>query len=121
MRYVYNKKRKQCIMLYKATDLAGYALTCRDGEIGHVADFVIEDETWAIRYLVIDTKNWWSGKHVVISPGWIEQVSWDASKVFVNLPRDAVKAAPEYRQAVLPTREYEISLYQHYGFQGYWE
>ena len=41
---------------------------CADGEIGHVEDFIIDDETWAIRYLIIDTRNWWPGKKVLISP-----------------------------------------------------
>jgi hypothetical protein len=47
-----------------------------DGEIGHIEDFLIDDETWAIRYLVIDTRNWWPGKRILISPRWIERVGW---------------------------------------------
>ena len=53
-----------------------------DGELGHVADFVIDDRTWAIRYIIIDTRNWWPGKKVLISPKWIERVSWNESKAF---------------------------------------
>ena len=69
-----------------------------DGEIGHIEDFIIDDETWAIRYLVIDTQNWWPGKKVLVSPLWIERVSWDESKVFANLLRETIKQSPEYTE-----------------------
>ena len=96
-----------------------YYIEAEDGAIGHVEDFIIDDETWAIRYLVIDTKNWWPGKKVLISPRWIERVSWEESKVFVRLPREAFKQAPEYTEESLLTREYESRLHGHYNRQGY--
>jgi len=99
--------------------VSGYHIQAQDGEIGHIADFIIDDETWAIRYLVIDPKNWWPGKHVLVSPRWIERVSWEESKVFVNLSRDIIKRSPEYTPESL-SREYETELHQHYSRQGYW-
>lgn len=100
--------------------VTGYHIEAEDGMIGHVDDFIIDDETWAIRYIVIDTKNWWPGKKVLISPRWIERVSWDESKVFVNLSRAAIKQAPEYSDALMLTREYEAGLHGHYKRPGYW-
>ena len=105
----------------RSTDnVCGYEIHALDGEIGHVEDFVIDDETWAIRYLVVGTRNWWPGKKVLISPNWIERVSWSASKVFVNLSRDAIKRSPEYTEESLRTRDYEAGLHRHYDRQGYW-
>ena len=101
-------------------DVSGYSIQATDGEIGHVEDFIIDDETWAIRYLIIDTQNWWSGKKVLIAPSWIERVSWAESKVFVNLPRETIKQALEYTEESLLTRVYEIELHRHYNRQGYW-
>ena len=101
-------------------DVSGHHIQAADGEIGHVEDFIIDDETWAIRYLIIDTRNWWSGKKVLISPQWIERVSWSESKVFVNLSRDTIKKSPEYAEASLLTRDYETGLHRHYNRQGYW-
>jgi hypothetical protein len=100
--------------------VTGYHIEAEDGTIGHVDDFIIDDETWAIRYIVIDTKNWWPGKKVLISPRWIERVGWDESKVFVNLSRAAIKQAPEYSEAAMLTREYEAGLHGHYKRPGYW-
>ena len=100
--------------------VSGYNIQATDGEIGHVEDFVIDDETWAIRYLVVATRNWWPGKKVLVSPQWIERVSWSKAKVFVNLSRDAIKQSPEYTAEALITRDYEAGLYGHYQFEGYW-
>jgi len=106
--------------LRSTDDVSGHHIQAADGEIGHVDDFIIDDETWAIRYLLIDTLNWWPGKKVLLSPHWIERISWDESKVFVNLPREIIKKSPEYMDESLLSRDYEIRLHQHYNRQGYW-
>ena len=105
----------------RSTDaVSGHHIQAADGEIGHVEDFIIDDETWAIRYLIIDTRNWWPGKKVLVSPQWIERVSWNESKVFVNLSRETIKQSPEYTEESLITRDYETGLYRHYQREGYW-
>ena len=100
--------------------VTGHHIQAADGEIGHVEDFIIDDETWAIRYLIIDTRNWWPGKKVLISPQWIERVSWLESKVFVNVPCETIRQSPEYTEESLLTRDYETSLHRHYNRRGYW-
>jgi hypothetical protein len=101
-------------------EVTGYHLLALGGEIGHVDDFIIDDETWAIRYLVVATKNWWPGKKVLISPKWIENVSWEEREVAIGLSRETIKAAPEYTDESLLTRDYETRLYGHYNRDGYW-
>ncbi|SLM32366.1 PRC-barrel domain protein (fragment) [Desulfamplus magnetovallimortis] len=101
----------------------GNNIQAEDGEIGHVEDFIIDDDTWAIRYLVIDTKNWWPGKKVLISTKWLDHISWTQSKVFVNLTRDTIKKAPEYTDEslmLLDYRKYEAGLHEYYKQEGYW-
>ena len=100
--------------------VSGHHLQALDGEIGHVADFIIDDETWAIRYLVVDTRNWWPGKKVLVSTQWIENVSWEERKVFVNLSRATIKESPPYTEESLLTRGYETALHRHYNRKGYW-
>jgi hypothetical protein len=106
--------------LRSTQDVSGHHIQAADGEIGHVDDFIIDDGTWAIRYLIIDTRNWWPGKKVLVSPQWIERVSWDELKVFVNLTRETIKQSPEYTEESLLTRDYETALHRHYNRQGYW-
>ncbi|MFT5365738.1 MAG: sporulation protein YlmC with PRC-barrel domain [Candidatus Latescibacterota bacterium] len=102
-------------------EVSGYHIQAKDREIGHVEDFIIDSKTWAIRYLIVDTQNWWPGKKVLVAPQWIEEVSWEESKVIVNLSRETIKQGPEYKEASLVTREYETGLYQHYDQEGYWD
>jgi hypothetical protein len=101
-------------------DVSGHHIHASDGDIGHVDDFIIDDEVWAIRYLVIDTRNWWPGRKVLVSPKWIESISWAESKVFVNLSRQTIQQSPEYTDESLLTRDYEGRLHRHYNRKGYW-
>ena len=98
----------------------GHHIEASNGSVGHVEDFILDDETWTIRYLVIDTRNWLPGKRVLVSPQWIDRVSWSASTVFVNLSRETIEHAPEYREDSLLTREVESGLHRHYNREGYW-
>jgi hypothetical protein len=98
----------------------GNYLHAIDGEIGHVDDFIMDDDTWTIRYLIVNTSNWWPGKKVLVSPQWIDHVGWNDKTVFVNCSRAAVQQAPEYTDTLLLTRDYELGLHGHYNRQGYW-
>ena len=98
----------------------GYHIQATDGDIGHVKDLLVEDRTWAIRYLIVHTSNWWGGHDVLVSPQWIEAVSWADAKVSVGLTRQAVKDAPLYDAAAHLDREQEQAMHEHYGRPGYW-
>jgi hypothetical protein len=100
--------------------VSGYEIHALDGDLGHVEDFIIDDGTWTIRYLIINTGNWWPGKKFLVSPHWIKRVSRAESKVFVNLSRAAIQKSPEYTNESLPDRDYEAGLYKHYNHKGYW-
>lgn len=106
--------------LRSAWGTKGYYLEASDGEIGHVSQFIVNDETWAIRYIEVSTQNWWPGKKVLISPAWVERVSWEDSKVYIAGSRETVKNCPEYNDAMPITRDYEIKLYNYYGQPPYW-
>ncbi len=106
--------------LRSAREIKGYYMEASDGEIGHVSQFVVNDESWAIRYLEVSTQNWWPGKKVLISPAWVERVSWDESKIYIAGSRETVKNCPEYNEAMPINRDYEIKLYNYYGQPPYW-
>ena len=106
--------------LRDASKVKGYRIQASDGEIGHVDDFMIDEASWAIRYMVVDTSKWWSGRRVLIAPTWIREVSWEESAVFISVTRDQVKRSPEYDPAGDVARGYEEDLYSHYGQSGYW-
>jgi len=97
-----------------------YHIEATDGDIGHVQGFLVDEDTWAIRYIIVDTSNWWLGHQVLITPQWIEDVSWPDATVSVNLTRLAVKSAPPYDPATYLDRKQELGLHEHYGRPGYW-
>lgn len=103
------------VHLRSAGEIRGYHIQGSDDPIGHVADFIVDDETWAIRYLVIDMSNWWFGKKVLLAPQWAERVSWEERMVYVNVTRQAIKDGPEWKSSDDISREYEARLYDYYG------
>jgi uncharacterized protein YrrD len=107
--------------LRSARDVMGYYIHATDGDIGHVEDFLLDDESWAIRYIVVDTRNWLPGRKVLVSPEWIRNVSWEESKVHVDLSKRHIEAAPEFDPSVPLAREHEERLYTHHGRAKYWE
>lgn len=106
--------------LHSCEALVGYQILATDGDLGHVENFLVEDETWAIRYMVVNTSNWWGGHHVLIAPPWVEKVSWEDSAISVDLTQEAIKAAPPYDAAALFDRQQEAAMHEHYGRSRYW-
>jgi hypothetical protein len=102
-------------------EVAGYHIEASDGEIGHIEDFIFDDETWKIRYVVVDTKNWLPGRKVLVSPLWVEDVSWRKRRVRVDLTQEEIKSSPEYDPTAPVNRQYEERLYDYYGRPRYWD
>ena len=108
------------IHLRSATELRGYNIEGGDGAIGHIEDFIVDDVSWSIHYLVINTSNWWVGKKVLVAPQWASSIRWLERKVNVDLSRQAIKSSPEWNPGETINREYEARLYDYYGRPAYW-
>jgi uncharacterized protein YrrD len=106
--------------LRSARAVTGYHIHATDGDIGHVEDFLVDDRSWTIRYMIVSTTNWWPGKKVLVAPPWVERVDWDLSKVHATLTREQIKNSPEYDPARPVERAYEAELHGHYGQPRYW-
>jgi hypothetical protein len=113
--------RSEDVHLRSAREVRGYHVQGNDGAIGHVEDFIIDDETWEVRYLVVDTKNWWFGRKVLVGPHWAKSISWEQKKVHVDLSRGAIENSPEWDGSSPINREYEAHLYDYYGRPVYWD
>jgi hypothetical protein len=108
------------IHLRSASEVRSYDVVGRDESIGHIEDFIADDTTWAIRYLVIDTSNWWFGKKVLVAPEWAKRISWDSKSVSFDLTRDQIENSPAWKPTQAIQRAYGARLYDHYGRPGYW-
>jgi hypothetical protein len=107
--------------LRSGEELKGYHIQALDQSFGHVEQLVFEQENWAIRYLVIDTRNWLPGKRVLLSPMWLASVNWPDMSVYADLDRATIQRAPEYTHDQPITREFETQLFAHYSRPPYWE
>jgi PRC-barrel domain len=120
-RWVWAVRRGTDPHLRSTHAVTGYHIRATDGDIGHVEDFLVDDESWAIRYLVVKTGGWRSGKKVLLAPAWIERVDWHHSEVHVKVTRAQIDKSPEYDPAHPIDREYESRLEGHYGQPGDWD
>jgi len=101
------------------TEVTGYGIHATDGMIGHVENFLLEDDNWAIRYLVVDTKDWWFGQHVLISPYAVRGINLARCEVTLDLSRVRVKSSPPWTPLDLIDQAYEKRLHSHYAWPGY--
>ena len=108
--------------LRSAAEVTGYAIHATDGSIGHVSDFIFDNETWAIRYLVVETRNWWpGGKSVLIGVHWIGRIDWAERNVHVTITLAQVRSSPIYDDSSPVHRDYEARLHSAYDRTGYWD
>lgn len=85
--------------LRSCDEVMGYHIEASDGPLGHVDDFSVDDETWALVHLIVDTRNWLPGRKVVVAVPWIETVSWPERRVYVDMTREEIRTSPEVEQA----------------------
>ena len=95
--------------------ITGYHIHATDGEIGHVEDFLVDDAGWNIRYIKIDTKNWWPGERVLISPLSVREIDWGGKLVHINVDRQQIKDAPPYDPSITVDGAYEEKFLTYYG------
>lgn len=100
--------------------ISGHSIHALDGELGHVRDFVVDDLNWAIRYIVVDAGPWWKDQKVIISPQWIQKISWPEKAVYLNVTREKIRLSPAYSEDALISRDYESRLHIHYDKKAYW-
>ncbi|MGM9482811.1 PRC-barrel domain-containing protein [Roseateles sp. NT4] len=109
------------MQLRSAEQVCGYELQAAGRGIGQVQDFVFDDESWQIRYLVVDTQSWWPrGRKVLIALPWVDRIDWARQEIHVSLTREQVKCSPVYQDVASIHRDYEILLHANYQRAGYW-
>ncbi|MEJ0069737.1 MAG: PRC-barrel domain-containing protein [Pseudomonadota bacterium] len=97
--------------------LTGSDIQALDGEIGHVEDLLVEEAGWRVRYITVDTKNWWPGEKVLISPRSVREIDWTNRLVHLDVDRQKVKDSPPYDPAVTVDGAYDETLLTYYGIR----
>jgi uncharacterized protein YrrD len=112
-------------MYQKIKELYGKKLSATDGHIGHVTDFYFDDKTWTIRYLVVDTGAWLTGRMVLLTshafgPSFGKSET-EPDLLTVNLTRKQIEDSPSIDTQRPVSRQYELEYYRYYGWPAYWE
>jgi uncharacterized protein YrrD len=97
----------------------GYHVEATDGAIGHIENFILDDVGWDIRYLIVDTGNWWSGQHVLISPFAVRNINWLKENVVLDVSCDRVRNSPPWKPLDLIDKSYQQRLHGYYEWPGY--
>ena len=102
-------------------EIEGYHIAASDGDIGHLKDVIVDDSTWQIQYLVVNTGNWLFQRKVLIPCISLETIRWADRRVHVSMLRTDIKNSPEYNPDAPIAREYEQALHDHYRQKPYWQ
>ncbi|MBB1309474.1 PRC-barrel domain-containing protein [Pseudoalteromonas sp. SR41-8] len=98
----------------------GSVVNGSDGEIGHIQGLLIDEHTFAIRYVIVRANDWWIGHDILVAPHWFNDLKWAESSVKVNHTRAEIQGAPAYEPLVKMDRDWEIAMHDHYAREGYW-
>ena len=104
--------------LRSVDEVTGYRVHAVDGEIGHVENLMLDDADWSVRYFIVDTRNWWFGQRVLISPLAVKAIDWFDRHVELNVSRERVKASPPWDPLAAFDDDYTKRLHKHYGWPG---
>ena len=102
--------------LRSTKSVTSYHIHATDGEIGHVEDFIVDDESWSIRYVTVDTKNWWPGKRVLISPRSVREIDWTDGMMHLDIDRQHVKDSPPYDPSIAVDEVYDRQFTSYYNW-----
>jgi hypothetical protein len=108
-------------MLKSLKQLYGGKLSATDGEIGHVKDFYFDDQSWVVRYVVVDTGSWLPGREVLVSPHAFVSLDWSGKLPLLSLTRKQIEDCPSIEAHKPVSRQYEEAYHKHYGWPYYWE
>src|SRR5262249_34141647 len=110
-------------MLRNASDMKGLTILATNGEIGMVDHFYFDDDTWTIRYIVVDTGGWLSGISghlVLISPYAFGSTDWHHRRIQVKLTMQHGAESPEIATHKPVSRQHEADFNGYYGYPFYW-
>jgi hypothetical protein len=100
--------------------LIGFSVQASDGAIGHVDDFYFHETDWAIRYVVVDLGRWLPGRKVLLAPGALSPPRWERRTLPVDCTRRQIETSPPIDTDKPVTRQHEIALGRHFGWELYW-
>lgn len=100
--------------LRSVREISGYQLEDADGEAGQLVGFLVDNEVWALRYVVIQTGSWFAKQQRLLTVSHISAINWERRTLTTSLHRERIAASPEYADALLLDPAFENRLLQYY-------
>lgn len=100
----------------RCSELLKHTIQATDGEIGSLSDILFDDETWSVRYFVVKTGGWLSGRKVLILPQSVNRTESPGDTIPVQLTRQQIKESPDVDTDRPVSRQHEVQLGTYYGF-----
>jgi uncharacterized protein YrrD len=113
-------KKRRHIMLRSTKEILGYGIQAIDGRIGKAQDFYFDDQSWTIRYVVVDTGGWLAGRQVLISPASVEEPDWSSGLMPVRLTRQTIEKSPPIESDMPVSIQEEEKMVAYYEWPFYW-
>ncbi len=108
------------LRLRSMKEIIGYSVEATDGEIGFIANFIIDDADWTVRYMIVDIKRLLPGRKVLLALDWIEKIDEESKKLIVNVTKDLIESAPHYDPEKPVNRAIETEIFDFYKKEYYW-
>ncbi len=109
------------VMFNTIKEIYGCKLVATDGVIGHVKDCYFDDQSWTVRYLVVDTGTWLDQRLVLLSPHALRHLDKANKSIEVNLTRKQIEDSPSFDTHRPVSRQHEEEYYRYYGWPAYWD
>jgi sporulation protein YlmC with PRC-barrel domain len=100
--------------LRAAKELMGYKLLDHDGEIGSIADFLLDTSGWTISHLAIDLSSDYAGRRVLLPVSYVEKVGWKDKDVLTTMPASHLRDAPPYDEVTRTDSTHLATVREYY-------
>jgi uncharacterized protein YrrD len=107
--------------LRSTKELIGYSAKSRNQYIGRIKDYLVDDKSWALRYTIIDTDSFLSGKKIIIASHWAIDIDWFSKTIFFDIDEQVIKNGPSYENSMVLDRDFESRIFDYYNKPYYWE
>lgn len=108
-------------MFRSLEDLMGASMIAMDGEIGKICNFLFDDQSWKIRYCVVDVGHWLARREVLISMSVIDQPDWKTKTLRARLTKEQLRNGPDVDSKKPVSRQQEIAMREYFGWPAYWD
>lgn len=107
-------------MIISSSQTRGFTLHATDGELGRCKDFLFDEDSWVVRYMVADTRKWLPGRKVLLAPEQLDSPDWSSESIPVALTKQRIKDAPPLDEAAPVSRRAEAHWADYFGYSRYW-